>query len=83
MSLYTSALTATDVTAHYDGLAIQVKVLAPGSSPANPTYLATPTINTQTITVTDPFSKNAAYVYASGNLVKDDRRARRRDLLRV
>ena len=71
VSLYTSALTATDVTAHYDALAIQVKVLAPGSSPANPTYLATPTINTQTITATDPFSKNAAYVYASGDLVKE------------
>ena len=71
VSLYTSALTATGVTAHYDALANQVKVLAPGSSPANPTYLATPTINTQTITVTDPFSKNAAYVYASGDLVKE------------
>ena len=71
VSLYTSALTATGVTAHYAALANQVKVLAPGSSPANPTYLATPTINTQTITVTDPFSKNAAYVYASGDLVKE------------
>ena len=71
VSLYTSALTGTGVTAHYAALANQVKVLAPGSSPANPTYLATPTINTQTITVTDPFSKNAAYVYASGDLVKE------------
>jgi RHS repeat-associated protein len=71
VSLYSGALTATDVTGHYDSLANQVKVPAPGSSPANPTYLATPTINSQTITVTDPFSKNAAYVYASGDLVKE------------
>ena len=70
VSLYTRALTATDVTAHYDGLANQVKVLAPGSSPANPTYLATPTINTQTITVTSPSGKNAEYMYAQGDLIE-------------
>jgi RHS repeat-associated protein len=71
VSLYTTALSATDVTAHYDAMANQVKVEAPGSNPALPTYLATPTINTQTITVTDPAEKTATYVYASGDLAKE------------
>jgi YD repeat-containing protein len=70
VSLYTSPLAATDVTAHYDGLHNQVLVKEPGGNPAIPTYLSTPTLNTQTITVTDPFSKNASYVYATGNLIK-------------
>ena len=69
VSLYTTALSATDVTAHYDGLHNQVLVQEPGN-PALPTYLATPTLNAQTVTVKDPFSKNASYVYASGNLIK-------------
>lgn len=70
VSLYTAALSATAVTAHYDGLHNQVLVQEPGGNPALPTYLATPTLNAQTITVTDPFAKNASYVYASGELIK-------------
>jgi RHS repeat-associated protein len=68
VSLYTSQLSAVDVTAHYDGLHNQVLVPEPGGNP--PTYLATPALNTQTISVTDPSGKNAAYVYATGNLIK-------------
>ena len=68
VSLYTAALPATDVTAHYDGLHNQVLVQEPGGNP--PTFLATPTLNVQTIAVTDPFAKNASYVYASGDLIK-------------
>jgi RHS repeat-associated protein len=71
VSLYTTALTATDVTAHYDAMANQVKVETPGSSSSDPTYLTTPTINTQTITVTYPSTEDATYVYASGDLVKE------------
>jgi RHS repeat-associated protein len=71
VSLYGGALTATDVTAHYGALANQVKVPAAGSNPADPTYLATPAVNTQTITVTSPSGKNAAYVYAGGNLARE------------
>jgi RHS repeat-associated protein len=71
VSLYTTALTATDVTAHYDALANQVMVPAPGSTPTDPIYLTTPTVNTQTITVTDPAGKTATYVYASGDLAKE------------
>jgi RHS repeat-associated protein len=70
VSLYTTALSLTDVTAHYDGLHNQVLVQEPGGNPAVPTYLATPTLNAQTITVTDPFAKNASYVYAGGDLIK-------------
>jgi RHS repeat-associated protein len=69
VSLYAGQLSATDVTAHYDGLHNQVLVAEPGN-PSNPTYLSTPTLNTQTITVTDPVSKNAVYVYATGTLIK-------------
>jgi len=70
VSLYTTVLSATDVTAHYDGLHNQVLVQEPGGNPALPTYLATPALNAQTVTVRDPFSKNASYVYASGDLIK-------------
>jgi RHS repeat-associated protein len=70
VSLYTSQLAATGVTAHYHGLHNQVLVQAPGSNPSNPTYLTTPALNTQTITATDPFGKGASYVYATGNLVR-------------
>ena len=70
VSLYTAALSLTEVTAHYDGLHNQVLVQEPGGNPAVPTYLATPTLNAQTIAVTDPFTKNASYVYASGDLIK-------------
>ena len=70
VSLYTNALSATDVTVHYDGLHNQVLVAEPGGNPALPTYLATPTLDSQTITVTDPFGKNASYVYSGGDLIK-------------
>jgi RHS repeat-associated protein len=69
VSLYAGQLSSTDVTAHYDGLHNQVLVAEPGN-PQNPTYLPTPTLNSQTIAVTDPVGKNASYVYASGTLVK-------------
>ena len=42
--------------------------------------MATPTLNTQTITVTDPIGKNAVYLYAERRADPDHRRARRRDL---
>ena len=49
-----------DVTAHYDALQNQISVKVPSSNPlAPPQYLTTPTLNTQTITVTDPTGKNA------------------------
>ena len=70
VSLYTTQLSATDVTAHYDGLHNQVVVKEPGGNPANPTYLTTPALNTQKITVTDPFGQDASYVYAEGNLIR-------------
>jgi RHS repeat-associated protein len=70
VSLYTAALSATDVTAHYAGLRNQVLVKEPSSNPALPAYLATPTLDSQSVAVTDPFGKNAAYVYASGQLIK-------------
>jgi RHS repeat-associated protein len=70
VSLYTGQLAATDVLAHYDALHNQVLVEEPSTNPALPTYLTTPTLNTQTITVTDPFGENASYVYADGNLAK-------------
>lgn len=69
VSLYTNALSATDVTLHYDGLHNQVLIAEPGN-PTPPTYLTTPTLDSQTITVTDPFGKNASYVYSSGQLIK-------------
>jgi len=71
VSFYTRELTLSEVSGHYDALANQVSVKVPNSNPAlPPTYLTTPTLNTQTITVTDPFSKNAQYVYAVGDLVR-------------
>ena len=70
VSLYTAALSATDVTVHYDGLHNQVLVAEPTSNPALPTYLATPTLDSQTLSVTDPFGKKASYVYSGGELVK-------------
>ncbi|HET9173514.1 MAG TPA: RHS repeat-associated core domain-containing protein [Actinospica sp.] len=70
VSLYTAAMSTTDVVLHYNGLHNQVLVVEPGGNPALPTYLATPTLDSQTVTVTDPFNKNATYVYAGGQLVK-------------
>ena len=69
-SLYTDALSATDVLTHFDGLHNQVLVAEPTSNPALPTYLATPTLDSQTIAVTDPSGKNASYVYSVGQLIK-------------
>ncbi len=71
VSFYTSQLTSTDVTAHYNALHNQVSVQVPSGNPLQPpTYLATPTLNTQAIAVTDPVGKNATYLYASGALVR-------------
>jgi RHS repeat-associated protein len=71
VSFYTRGLATAEVTAHYDALANQISVEESSTTLFGvPTYLATPTLNTQTITVTSPLGKNAEYVYASGNLIK-------------
>ena len=71
VSLYTTALVGRPTSPRTTtGCTTRCWSQEPGSNPALPTYLATPTLNTQTITVTDPFGKNASYVYASGELVK-------------
>jgi RHS repeat-associated protein len=70
VSLYTRQLSAADVAAHYVALANQVKVAEPGN-PSQPVYLATPATDSQTVTVTDPSSKDASYVYAGGDLVRE------------
>jgi RHS repeat-associated protein len=72
VSLYTSALTSGQVATHYSALQNQISV--PGS--INPITFqpipgpTLPTVNTQTITVTDPVGKNAVYMYAGGGLVR-------------
>jgi YD repeat-containing protein len=72
VSLYTSELTADQVATHF--AALQEQVSFPGAiNPltGQPTPGVTlPTLNTQTITVTDPVGKNALYMYASGALVR-------------
>ena len=71
VSLYAGSLSATDATFHYQTLHNQVSIKLPNSNPLSPpAYLATPTFNTQTITVTDPVGKSARYAYAQGNLVR-------------
>ena len=70
VSLYTDALSATDVIVHFDGLHNQVLVQEPTQGSGLPTYLATPTLDSQTISVTDPFGKNASYVYSGAELIK-------------
>jgi RHS repeat-associated protein len=69
VSLYATQLAATDVTAHFDGLHNQVLVQEPNTEP--PVYLATPSLNTQVITVSNPLGGNASYEYGTGNLIKE------------
>ena len=72
VSIYTSTLSATTVTGHYDALQNQISVKVPNSNPlAPPQYLTTPTLNTATITVTGPTgARTSAYMYADGALVQ-------------
>ncbi len=63
VSFYTTQLSSTDVAAHYQALRSQ-------NIPTGVTPPATPPVNIQTVTVTDPASKTASYVYATGALVR-------------
>ena len=65
VSFYTTQLSSTDVAAHYQAPRSQ-------SIPTGVTPPATPPVNIQTVTVTvtDPASKTASYVYATGALVR-------------
>jgi len=62
VSLYTGQLTPNQVTADHNALTFQVT--APSSG------VTLPTVNTQTITVTNPVGKNAVYTYSTGALVR-------------
>ena len=72
VSLYTRDLTSSEVSGHYHALADIVTApsgnpfLGGGSSPA----ITLPTLNTQTITVTNPAGQHAKYVYAAGDLTR-------------
>ncbi len=72
VSLYTSELTSDQVASHYS--ALQDQVVSPtsgGGAIFGGTTITLPTLNTQTITVTDPVGKNAVYLYdAGGSLVQ-------------
>jgi YD repeat-containing protein len=63
VSLYTTGLSSTDVSSHYQSLQSQ-------DVPSEVTPPAAPPVNTQTITVTDPYGKTAKYVYPSGALIR-------------
>ncbi len=71
LSLYTRQLTSSEVTGHYHALADTV---TPPSGTAflggPPPPITLPTLNTQTITVTNPAGQNARYVYAAGGLTR-------------
>jgi RHS repeat-associated protein len=71
VSLYVSALNSDQVTSDLNALSDQVTapVTGPPGFGGTPT-VTLPTLNTQTITVTDPNGKNAVYTYASGALVR-------------
>jgi RHS repeat-associated protein len=71
-SIYTSTLSATTITGHYDALQNQISVTIPNTNPfgGSAQHLATPTINSQTITVTGPTGKNSVYLYADGALAQ-------------
>ena len=68
VSLYTGQLTPEQVTGDYDALTFQVGATTTGTP--FPTQVTLPTLNTQTITVTDPLGKNAVYTYANGALIR-------------
>ena len=72
VSLYTSELTSDQVASHYSALQDQVVIAdAGGGALFGGTTVTLPTLNTQTITVTDPVGKNAVYLYdAGGSLVQ-------------
>ena len=72
VSIYTSQLSTATVNAHYAALQNQISVKVPNiTNPlAPPQYLTTPTINSQTITITDPIGKNSMYMYAGGALAQ-------------
>ena len=69
VSLYTSGLTTTEVSQQYQALQ-NAKSLSVTTGLGQTTTIALPTVNTQTITVAYPVGKNAAYVYANGDLVR-------------
>ena len=69
VSIYTRELTSSEVSGHYTALHNQVSV-STTSGHGQTTTIATPTLNTQTIAITDPVNKNADYTYATGNLVR-------------
>ena len=69
VSLYTGQLTPGQVTADHGALTFQVTAPTTGSPPFQ-TPVTLPTLNTQTITVTDPLGKNSVYTYSSGALVQ-------------
>jgi RHS repeat-associated protein len=60
-SLYTKALSSTDITAHYNGLHRQV---------APPASVSAPLLNTQTVTVTNPIGGKTAYLYVNQGLMR-------------
>ena len=62
VSFYTGQLTPDQVTGDHQALTFQVT--APGSG------VTLPTLNTQTITVTNPVGKNAVYTYGTGALTR-------------
>jgi RHS repeat-associated protein len=71
VSLYTSQLSTQDVTGHFNAVNNAIKIVSSTNASGQPTsYLSTPTLNTQTITVTDPAGKNAQYVYGGAALVR-------------
>ena len=63
VSFYTTELSSTDVTNHYNALKSQ-------DVPSGVTAPATPPVNTQTVTVTNPVAKTGTYLYASGALIQ-------------
>jgi len=63
VSLYTTQLSSTDISGRYKALRNQ-------DVPSGVTPPATPPVNTQTVTITDPGGKTASYVYATGALVR-------------
>ncbi len=67
VSLYTTALTSTQVQSHYATLQNQIAIVDGSKLPSGVTA---PALNTQTITATDPVGKNVRFVYSGKALVK-------------
>jgi RHS repeat-associated protein len=72
VSLYTSELTSNQVATHFSALQDQLTPpVTYGSFGEQTGSVTLPTLNTQTITVTDPVGSNARYLYDStGSLVQ-------------